>query len=190
MEQMIRIRGLNWPLWQLRARAGLFPKSWEPRAAAGKPRPSPPQWQAHTEGWWWQTGPMGGPAIVRWRQGNWPTQGQASKPSQPSGLMAGAGVPGMWDRPGQEAHPGQGWNGPGQRIHGDAPGKAEISHADWFPHTGPWQSVTSVVAETSRHVTSFIKLRTSNFWARYGFLYLFLMKSINYQYILQTSEFV
>lgn len=62
---------------------------------------------------------------------NWPTQGQAREETQPVIQAHG------WDRHAgtwQKAHPGQSYGDPGQKIHWDAPGKADLGHADWFPH--------------------------------------------------------
>lgn len=47
MEQITQIRGLNWPLWQWRARTRLCLKCREVKAATVCVR-----W-SHTEGWWW-----------------------------------------------------------------------------------------------------------------------------------------
>lgn len=100
------------------------------RAAAGEAGPLSPWWQARAGGRWRQTGPMDGPAIARWRTGP-PKAKPGRKPS--SWTIQAHG----WDRHAgtwQKAHPGQSYGDPGQKIHWDAPGKADLGHADWFPH--------------------------------------------------------
>lgn len=160
----------------------------EPRAAAAEPEPSPPQWRVR-RGAAVANEPRGQASHLHQRTRQ-PAQGQARKPSRPSRLTAGAGVWGCGAGRGRRPTQAGAEMEALARGYMGAAGEPDLGHASWFPHTEPRQSVTSEVAGTSRQVISFIEWHTSIFWAPFGFLYLSLMKNINYQHLSKTSEVV
>lgn len=129
------IGGLTWPLWQVQSRDGLFPKPrgrGQLKRRLGHHLPSGRSAHQGSDGKWapWTSQPSSDEdeAISL-------SQGQTSKPSRPSGLMARAGTWGCDRGQGMRLTQARLKLGPWPEGIWGAPAETDLGHTACF-HTG------------------------------------------------------